>query len=269
MPRALRVELEAEAVTRFEEHMSTSLQPNYRLIATAIGELLKRDSTVNEIGRQAAALFRFHRDEFPNPSITSKCSKLIFDWILSLAREEMDGDQRRKLLVDFCQAITPDKLKPELDRILRGQGVLGQGRGLGSEPEFGSRGFHQEVFRHSRILFLQGHYFHAVFESAKGYNNAVKEKAQTGKDGQALMLEVWGAEKGVLKVTPCQSDTDRNVQDGIKFLSAGLMQAIRNPHAHETALDWPISKEDAMDILSFISFLWRQLDKAVFYKGGT
>jgi uncharacterized protein (TIGR02391 family) len=80
------------------------------------------------------------------------------------------------------------------------------------------------------------------------------------------MLEVWSADKGVLKVTPCRTDTDRNVHDGIKFLSAGLMQAIRNPHAHETALDWPISKEDAMDILSFISFLWRQLDKAVFYK---
>jgi uncharacterized protein (TIGR02391 family) len=246
--------------------MTTSQQPNYRVIATSVGELLKRDCTVNEIGRQAAALFRFHREDFPNSSITSKCSKLIFDWILSLAREEMESEKRQKLLIDFSQSITPDNLKPDLDRILRSQGVLASGRGLGSEPEFGSRGFHREVFKHARTLFLQGHYFHAVFESAKAYNNAVKEKAQSCKDGQPLMLEVWGADKGVLKVTPCQSDTDRNVQDGIKFLSAGLMQAIRNPHAHETALDWPISKEDAMDILSFISFLWRQLDKAVFFK---
>lgn len=242
------------------------MRPNYRLIATSVGELLKYGGTVNEIGRVAGALFRFHRDEFPNASITSVRSKLIYDWILSLAREEMDGDQRRKLLIDFCQSITPDGLKPELDRILRSEGVLGPGKGLGSEPEFSARGFHSEVFKHSRILFLQGHYFHAVFEVAKSYNNAVKEKAQTNKDGQALMLEVWGADKGVLKVTPCNSDTDRNVQDGIKFLSAGLMQAIRNPHAHETALDWPISKEDALDILSFISFLWRQLDKAVYLK---
>lgn len=242
------------------------MQPNYRLIATSVGELLKYESTVNEIGRVAGAMFRFQRDEFPNPSITSVRSKLVYDWILSLAREEMDGELRRKLLVDFCQTITPDGLKPELDRILRGQGVLATGKGLGSEPEFSSRGFHQEVFKHARTLFLQGHYFHAVFESAKAYNNAVKEKAQSSKDGQPLMLEVWGADKGVLKVTPCQSETDRNVQDGIKFLSAGLMQAIRNPHAHETALDWPIGKDDAMDILSFISFLWRQLDKAVYFK---
>ena len=77
------------------------------------------------------------------------------------------------------------------------------------------------------------------------------------------MLAVWGADSGVLKVTACTTDTDKNVQDGIKFLSAGLMRAIRNPTAHEPALHWPITEQDAVDILSFISFLFRQLDKAV------
>lgn len=246
--------------------MHTSLQPNYRLIATSVGELLKYESTINEIGRIAGAVFRFSRDEFPNPSITSSRSKLVHDWILSLAREEMDNERRSKLLIEFCQALTPDKLKPELDGILRGQGILGHGKGLGNDAEFSARGFHPAIIKHSRTLFLQGHYFHAVFEAAKSYNKSVQEKAQSHKDGQPLMLEVWGAEKGVLKVTPCVSETDRNVQDGIKFLSAGLMQAIRNPTAHEPAVDWPISKEDALDILSFVSFLWRQLDKAVFFK---
>lgn len=74
-----------------------------------------------------------------------------------------------------------------------------------------------------------------------------------------------GADTGVLKVTPCKSETDKNVQDGIKFLSAGLMRAIRNPTSHEPALDWPITEKDAVDILSFISFLFRQLDSAVKY----
>src|SRR5947209_2402063 len=49
-------------------------------------------------------------------------------------------------------------------------------------------------------------------------------------------------------------------------LSAGLMSAIRNPTAHEPAVDWPISLDDCLDILSFISFLYRQLDKAVYFK---
>ena len=56
------------------------------------------------------------------------------------------------------------------------------------------------------------------------------------------------------------------MQDGVKFLSAALMNAIRNPTAHEPAVDWPISLPDCLDILSFISFLFRQLDKAVYSK---
>ncbi len=50
------------------------------------------------------------------------------------------------------------------------------------------------------------------------------------------MLAVWDTD-GVLKVTECQSDTDLNVQNGIKFLSAGIVQAMRNPTAHEPAAE--------------------------------
>jgi len=83
------------------------------------------------------------------------------------------------------------------------------------------------------------------------YNKLVRQKSENSKDGAALMLEVWGADGGVLKVSACVSETDKNVQDGIKFLSAGLMRAIQNPTSHEPALDWPITKEDAADILVF------------------
>jgi uncharacterized protein (TIGR02391 family) len=78
------------------------------------------------------------------------------------------------------------------------------------------------------------------------------------------MLKVWGLQKGCLKLTVSSTDTDQSVQDGIKFLSAGLMSAIRNPTAHEPATDWPISVQDCLDILGFISFLFRQLDKAIY-----
>jgi uncharacterized protein (TIGR02391 family) len=91
----------------------------------------------------------------------------------------------------------------------------------------------------------------------------VREKAGSSKDGQDLMLAVWGCEKGVLKLTRCTTDTDRSIQDGIKFLSAGLMAAIRNPTAHEPAVDWPIGRDDCLDILALISFLYRKLDGAV------
>jgi len=67
---------------------------------------------------------------------------------------------------------------------------------------------------------------------------------------------------GALKLNSGKTKSEQNVQEGVKFLSAGLMQAMRNPTAHEPALDWPINKLDCLDMLSFISYLFRQIDLA-------
>lgn len=239
---------------------------NYRLIATQVGDILKWSSSVKEIGRIASALFRFRCERFPNESISSSRAQLIYDWILSLAKEEMPAEARDRLLAEFCRKIASEVTLPQVYKVLADNGVPASLLNREHFDLFFTRNFHPEIQKHSRELFLQGNYFHAVFEAAKAYNKLVRDKAQSTRDGQALMLEVWGWEKGVLKVTPCQTDTDKNVQDGIKFLSAGLMQAIRNPTAHEPAVDWPISRNDCLDILSFISFLFRQLDQAVYFK---
>lgn len=178
----------------------------------------------------------------------------------------MVPDKRNTQLIAFCKGICSDEGKrTQALRIISDAGVPTTLINKEENEYFMNREFHHEVIRHAKDLFIQGNYFHAVFEASKAYNSAVKEKAQSDRDGQALMMESWSP-AGVLKITACQTETDRNVQDGIKFLSAGLMQAIRNPAAHEPAITWPISKQDCLDILSFISFLFRQLDKAVYFK---
>lgn len=228
--------------------------------------MVKYSSSVNEINRMASALFKFTRESFPSESITSERAKLIHDWILSLAKQEMSADERDRLLVDFCRKISSAELKSRAEKILMDNGVSLATAGKEQIGEFLNRNFHPLVNQHCRELFLQGNYFHAVFEACKVYNKLVKQKSQSAKDGQPLMLEVWGCDNGVLKITPCATETDRNVQDGIKFLSAGMMQAIRNPTAHEPALEWPLNKEDCLDLLSFLSFLFRKLDQAVYHK---
>jgi uncharacterized protein (TIGR02391 family) len=235
---------------------------NYRLIAIQIGDLLKNDSTVNDINRAAKSIFTFQCEDFPNESITSARAKLIHDWTLTLAKQEMNNAKRNEKLLQFFDLIVPESYKIHMERILDKAGVVVQTK---SVQEFYARNFHQEIHKHCSKLFIQGNFFHAAFEAAKVYNKQVQEKAQMDKDGQSLMMDAWTS-NGVLKITACKTETDRNVQEGIKFLSAGLMQAMRNPTAHEPALDWPISKEDCLDMLSFISYLFRQLDKAVYYK---
>ncbi len=245
------------------------MNPNYWLVATQVGDLVKNSRSVNEIDRIAQAVLQIERDSFPNDSITSVRAQNVFDWVMSLASKSMDTEERDRLLTQFCREITHEDQGAELERTLDKAGVRQGGIDSQRRKLFDTRRLHGDVYRHSRQLFVQGNYFHAVFEAAKAYNNAARDKAQSVRDGQSLMLEIWGWERGVLKVTPCESETDKNVQEGIKFLTAGLMQAIRNPTAHEPALDWPISEDDCLDILNFISFLFRKLHQAVFVPKGT
>ena len=232
---------------------------NFELIATKMGNYVKYTTSINEINRAAKPIFKFPRQEFPNEFITSMRAQLIYDWILSLEDYDCSPGEKEKLLITFAVLLDTDLL--ELLRDL-GVGIVNQDIHEEGLKRFDAYKFHPAIETHCRELYGQGNYFHAVSEAAKLYNSLVKSKAKSTDDGQALMLKVWDTDKGVLKITLSSSETDRNFQDGIKFLSAGLMRAVRNPTAHEPALDWPIDEQDATDILSIVSFLLRQYDKA-------
>jgi len=238
--------------------------PNYRLIATGVGDLVKYSSSINEINRVANAIFRFKKENFPNDHITSTRAKEVYDWIMSLAKQKMAESERNELLTQFCQQIVDADGISALEKILKDGGV-NSSRTNEDINLFSARNFHAEIHKHSKQLYLDGHYFHAVFEACKVYNKLVKVKAQDNDDGKSLMMKVWNT-KGCLKITPCVNETDHNVQEGIMHLSAGLMQAVRNPTSHEPAVEWPISKEDCLDLLSFMTFLFKKLDDAVFFK---
>jgi uncharacterized protein (TIGR02391 family) len=236
---------------------------NYRLIATRIGDCTKYGTSLKEIDRLAHAIFRFEHQSFPLDAISSQRAQRVYDWIMTLGRQSMLPGERDKLLLQFCRGLAPEEQRDAVDSILLDAGLPASLVRHEEAALFASRDLHPVVHMHARKLFVQGHYFHAVFEAAKAFHSLVQAKAQSARDGQALMLEVWSPDKGVLKMTPCVTETDRNVQSGIGFLSAGLMAAVRNPTAHEPALDWPINRQDALDLLTFISFLLRQADKAV------
>lgn len=131
---------------------------------------------------------------------------------------------------------------------------------------FDARGFHAEVRKHARLLFLEERHFHAVFECCKAFDKYVREKSKIERHGSDLMSAAL-SQAGPLKLNAQQTETQRNEQDGLMHLCMGLMRAIRNPESHEPELDWPLSREDALHILSLISFLYRQIDKTVFYQG--
>ncbi|MGE4574505.1 TIGR02391 family protein [Parachlamydia sp.] len=236
----------------------------YKMLAIQLGDALKYETSLNEINRAGKSIFPFERDQFPNESISSVRAKCIYDWILTLTRQKISEDDRSTWLKSFIDLLTPETHKKKVYDLLNHLNSIKHDENAKEKHFFIEKKFHSQILHHCTTLFVNSHYFHAVFEAAKIYHKLVQEKSKSPKDGASLMLEMWGP-KGVLKITPCESETDKNVQDGMAFLSAGLMRAIRNPTAHEPALDWPISKEDCLDILSFISFLLRKLDDSVYW----
>lgn len=130
---------------------------------------------------------------------------------------------------------------------------------------FDERNLHSKVVQHGRKLFVEGNYFHAVFECCKAYDKDVATTSQIQDHGAGLMSKAFSL-SGTLKLNRQTTETEKNEQEGIMHLSMGLMRAVRNPQSHEPALDWPITKEDALDMLSFLSFLFRKLDKCVYFK---
>lgn len=238
---------------------------NFQHIAFQVGNELKYSVSVNDIDRIGQSILKISKENFPNQSITSARAQTLYNWVMTLAKTSLESDDRIRRLINFLLELTPELHKKNTIDFLERNNCPYNLLYKDSYNEFLKRNFHPEIVRHSQKLFIQGNFFHSVFEAAKAYNKDVKTKSQSERDGQPLMLNVWGCD-GVLKVTTCQTQTERDFQDGIKFISGGLMSAIRNPTAHEPAISWPIEKQDCLDILSLISFLYRQLDKASFYK---
>ena len=130
------------------------------------------------------------------------------------------------------------------------------------ESVFDARAFHPEVRKHGRSHFCRGAYFHAVFECCKAFDTAVRNNTGSHKSGQALMSEAL-ALNGSVKLNSQQKQSEKDEQLGIMYLCMGLMNAVRNPQAHEPELHWPMSRDDALDVLALISFLFRKLEQAV------
>ena len=230
---------------------------NFKLIATEISDYIKYETSINEINRIANAIFKFSRQKFPNNSITSVRAQLVYDWILTLETYKCSDDKKKELLVNFVRRLHPNLSSfpenYEFDAV--DENTLNRSDAYQ---------FHPEINKHCRKLYSEGYYFHAVSEAVKVYNSLVKSYTQIKADGQDLMMKAWTPNGGMLKSKSSLSETDINFYEGIKFLSAGLIRAFRNPTAHEPALDWPIDEQDASDILALVSFLLRQYDKAVY-----
>jgi uncharacterized protein (TIGR02391 family) len=125
---------------------------------------------------------------------------------------------------------------------------------------FESRNIHSDFPDHVRHLFDDGYYAQATLEGLKFLDEEVQHIAKSGDFGMALMMRVFGGSPPPLPLNPGMTLSEKNEQEGFKFLFAGAIQGIRNPRGHTTSIrDDP---DLCLDHLSFASMLLRKLEDA-------
>ncbi len=124
---------------------------------------------------------------------------------------------------------------------------------------FGDLDLHPEIARACSKLFSDGHYAEAVENACKVLDMLVKMRSmRMDPSGTELMQLVFSPKAPVLKFNEQKNDSERSEQQGMMYLFAGTMLAIRNPRAHGLVKDHP---ENAVAYISFISMLAKALDR--------
>lgn len=127
-----------------------------------------------------------------------------------------------------------------------------------------TRNVHPDVLKFCRAELLDKNYFHAVFEAMKSIAAKVRALSGLTSDGAELVQQSFGtisSKTPLLTINSLTTETERGEQRGFVNLLIGLFGTIRNPAAHNPKIEWEMSEQDALDILTMASLIHRKLDK--------
>lgn len=125
------------------------------------------------------------------------------------------------------------------------------------------RRVHADVLRHCRAELLQENYFHAVLEATKSVAEKIRQRTGLPGDGDSLVTAAFQLAGPMLALNSLRTETEQSEQKGFANLLRGTFGTFRNPTAHGPKATWVVSEEDALDLLSLVSYLHRRLDAAV------
>lgn len=126
-----------------------------------------------------------------------------------------------------------------------------------------ARSVHVDVLAFCRPELLNRNYFHAVLEATKSVGAKLRSKSGLADDGAMLIQRALGGQTPYLAINTLCTPTERSEQAGFANLITGLFGTFRNPTAHAPRIQWPVSEQDALDLLTLVSFIHRRLDTAV------
>lgn len=131
----------------------------------------------------------------------------------------------------------------------------------GLKSKLDQRNAHPAISAYCRAELIGDNYFHAVMEANKGLFQRIRDISGVESDGNALIEQVF-SKNPIVIINGFQSQSEKDEHTGFCSLLKGLCSMFRNPLAHEPKIEWPISEQDALEILGIISYCHRRLDKA-------
>lgn len=120
---------------------------------------------------------------------------------------------------------------------------------------------HPSVIESAGMLFADGHFNRAVTESFISVEVRLRKMLKSENSGTKLMDEAFGGKAPKLILTQRDGRSGEDEQAGFHAMFRGAMLGIRNPGAHELAVEQ--NPEDALEYLGFASLLHRRLDLSV------
>lgn len=137
---------------------------------------------------------------------------------------------------------------------------LAAGTSAAPSTHFDRLDLHPRIRDVARDLFLDGHYWEAVFNGARALVNHVKERSgRHDLDGAPLVRTVFSRNDPVLAFNGLATETELDEQEGMMHLFEGAVLAIRNPGGHS----FPDGSEQrAIGYLCLLSLLAYRLQEA-------
>lgn len=138
------------------------------------------------------------------------------------------------------------------------------------EQKLNDRNIHEEVKNYCIKDYLRKDYFDAVFEAAKGVAQRVRNITGLETDGGTLFQTAFSKKDPYLYFNLLKTESEISEFTGLKELLESIFHLVRNPQAHIPKINWIVSEEKALDVLTLISLAHKYLDecKPVPYKVG-
>lgn len=137
-----------------------------------------------------------------------------------------------------------------------------EARAQSLHQKLSQRDVHPDVLAYCRAELLQNNYFHAVLEATKSVAEKIRRRTGLICDGENLIAAAFNISTPKLALNTLLTESEQSEQKGFANLLRGLFGTFRNPTAHAPRVTWQVSEQDALDLLTLVSYLHRRIDGA-------